>query len=156
MSGGGAAYEVLLVGWKLTGTGEVWIVQPLRRSTDASAALATLVPFGHYNIDDYALAPTNLFENTPWQSGPHLSLDLSDADREWLSSWEGMILWLSSPQLEDLGGCLGRGVMGSVKAQETFILRDERAAARSRRCRLVDMEWFRGKKQWKVEVKFVD
>ncbi|KAI2493678.1 hypothetical protein MHU86_20857 [Fragilaria crotonensis] len=130
-------HAVMIVGWKLTAFGEVWLVHPPR----ASAAIAKhksisdiLIPiaFGQFGIDTLCLAPASDLLDKAWQPGPFLDLNLSKWPDKWMD-WKKCDVHLTANELQRLSECLGTGFVAPPtatsgrKAPMRFVLRDERS-----------------------------
>lgn len=72
-------HYALIVGWKLTEYGSVWLVQSYNGETTFE------VPVGQCSIDETILVPKDDFSNVTWQCGPYYDKDMSSF-RGWLQS----------------------------------------------------------------------
>lgn len=155
-------HAVMIVGWKLTAFGEVWLVHPPR----ASAAIAKhksisdiLIPiaFGQFGIDTLCLAPASDLLDKAWQPGPFLDLNLSKWPDKWMD-WKKCDVHLTANELQRLSECLGTGFVAAAtatsgrKAPMRFVLRDEKKLAHSRAFCLRDVQWNPEKKMWKITI----
>ena len=149
----GKNHPVLVIGWKISNSGEVWLIQPLVRSTSATEMVKT-VTFGRFGIDDKLVAPTNSFYTYPWEPGPHFDLDFSKTP-EW-RSWPGIKKNITGKDLEKLGEILGdiNNIITASANKKIFVLRDRRKLAHSKTCYLKKIKFVTGTKPWCIEVSF--
>lgn len=77
----GKRHELLIVGWKLTAFGEVWLVHPLNGQMDPIR-----IAFGQFGVDDCCLAPKNSFESTKWQGDD----DETIKNLQMMNGWVGV------------------------------------------------------------------
>lgn len=102
-----ALKALLIVGWKASSVGEVWLVQPL--SPAAFFQKATLaVTMGQFGIARLCLAPTNNFENMAWEPGPYLDIASDFANVEVWQSWAGIDTSVTMEQYMKLIKQLGK------------------------------------------------
>jgi hypothetical protein len=141
----GKKHELLIIGWKLTAFGEVWLVKPLNERGGNLVHIA----FGQFGIDTTCLAPVNNFENVKWQSGP--SFNTTFGATEWMT-WPGMDMYVTSSELEALAECFKSGLVSAVSKKETFVIRDKKKKAHSRRYYLNELTWNKDKKMWSLGV----
>lgn len=148
-------HPVLIIGWRVTNVGNMWLCQPLKRRT--SDNIVVPVPFGQFGIDVSCLAPKNTFEHVPWQNGPYFDIDMSYAP-EW-RTWPSLRMHLSSQELEAFGECLdggtGMGIIGSYENKASFVVRHKGKFAHSRRCRLREVKFDKKLGKWLVSCTFV-
>ena len=148
----GKTYPVAIIGWEHTAFGEVWIIQPLIKNNYNDVQK---IAFRQFGIDEKVLAPTNNFENTPWQVGPYFDIDMSDTPfPEWVTSWHGVETAITSKELEKLGKMLGADFINASRQRTRFVIRDSKKIARSRACFLTKLEWQDGDKPWRMEVSY--
>jgi len=148
----GQKYPVLIVGWEHTAFGEVWNIQPLVKGRYLDVQK---IAFRQFGIDETCLAPTNNFNNTPWQSGPYFDVDMSDTPfPEWCTSWSGVETSITSKDLENLGDVLGEDFINAEKRRIRFVIRDRNNVAHSRACCLTKVKKEKGVKPWLVEVSY--
>ncbi len=148
----GETYPVAIIGWEHTVYGEVWIIQPLIKQ---SLVDVQKIAFRQFGIDETVIAPTNSFENTPWQVGPYFDIDMSDTPfPEWVTSWHGVETAITSDDLEKLGKMLGSDFINASRQRTKFVIRDSKKIARSRACFLTKLEWQPGEKPWRMEVSY--
>ncbi len=137
----------LIVGWKLTEFGEVWLVQ----SYDGNEILQ--VPVGQYSIDQTILAPKEDFFHTCWQQGPYFDRDMSNYV-DW-HEYKCITLVLKSFELEEFAEILnGKGIHEAVEDKQRIVIRDVKKKALSRSCVLSDIAWDKDAKIWKLTCVF--
>ena len=141
-------HPLLIVGWKLTAFGEVWLV--LLPYNDSIASVA----FGQFGIDDMCLAPESKLENMPCQSGPFLDLDMSGYPKDW-RTWSDIELYLSSSELESLSTSVNAGFVAAKEKKTRFVICDKNKLAHSRACNVKDIQWKETKKKWLVSIQFL-
>ena len=153
-------HPVLLIGWRVTNLGDLWLAQPLKRGPSDNKKTAICIPFGQFGIDTTILAPLNSFEHVPWQNGPYFDHDMSAAP-EW-RSWPSLRMHLSSSELERFAECVtgsggtdGGGLIGLHEKKSTFVVRHKEKFAQSRRCRLKEIRWDKKLGKWLVSFAFV-
>ena len=156
-------HALLIVGWKLTAFGEVWLVYPPDPSGAPKNRSVTdmLIPIavGQYHIDTLCLAPESALLDKAWQEGPFLDLNLSQWPDKWMS-WKKCDVHLTSNELQRLSECLGVGFVAAATSSPMagrpeparFVLRDEKKLAHSRAYRLKDVQWNPVKKMWKISI----
>lgn len=148
----GKTHELLIVGWKLTPFGEVWLAKSLKTKIDQQPIR---IAFGQFGVDDFCFAPTNSYENKSWQSAPFFddgNLRLSDG---WMS-WPGMTLHMDSSELEVLARCFSAGFNVAIAQRSPFVIREKKKIARSRRYHLEEVVWDKKKAMWRVKVSNVN
>jgi len=139
----------LIVGWRLTEFGEVWLVQ----SYTGKEILQ--VPVGQYSIDETIIAPKDSYVNVTWQQGPYYDNDMS-AFRGW-NQYDVMSLTLKSKELEELAEIFGEKAFHEViRDKVRFVIRDKKKNAHSRSCILDGIKWETDIKAWKVSFVFND
>lgn len=154
-------HAVMIVGWKLTAFGEVWLVHPpiLSDSMKNKSPFDCLIPiaFGQFGIDTLCLAPASDLLDKAWQPGPFLDLNLSKWPGVWMS-WKKCDVHLTANELQRLSECLASGFVSAAtgmpgrKGPSRFVLRDEKKLAHSRAFCLKDVQWNPDKKMWKITV----
>jgi hypothetical protein len=144
---------LLIVGWKLTAFGEVWLVHPPAAGSKQTQELIP-VAMGQFGIDDMCLAPESNLEDIAWQSGPFLDLNVSSWPPEW-RSWKKIDIHLSSSELESLFTCFNSGFVDAKEKKTRFVIRDKNKIAHSRACNVNDVCWDETKKKWKVSAQFI-
>lgn len=145
----GKKHELLIVGWKLTAFGEVWLAKSLRCGSYATETIQ--IAFGQFGVDDKCLAPTNSFENCPWQSGPYFDMDAISSSDEWMG-WSVMTAHISSTELEALARCFSIGLHAAIEQRSPLVIRDKNKVARSRLFRLTEIEWIIENARWEVHL----
>ena len=151
---------ILIVGWKVTEVGEVWLVQPLARpapigQTAPAQAAAVPIAMGQFGIDDLCLAPADSFENYPWEEGPYLDIDLSpDVCQVW-RTWSGIDTSLPAEQYLDLSKRLGRISFGPTGSTQLVTVREKDKVARSKKGKIEWIEWQEEENVMKVSVTYV-
>ena len=149
----GKMHELLIVGWKLTAFGEVWLANPLYSPPKANEN-PIRIAFGQFDIDDECLAPKASFENTPWQAGPYFDHKLSMVP-EW-RTWHGVDMQITSLNLEKLAACFDEGFYSAILNKKRFVIRDEAKFAHSRAAYLTEVTWNKAEKKWKVSASFTE
>lgn len=139
----------LLVGWKLTEFGEVWLVQSYHGNKLME------IPVGQYNIEETIIFPKDDFKNVTWQQGPYFDKDMSN-HKDWFECSE-IDFKLSSSELEDFVCIFGNlGISQIITDKVRFVIRDVNCVAHSRSCKLADVSFDRKKKMWKLLCSFND
>ncbi len=142
-------HYAIIVGWKLTEYGSVWLVQ----SYDAKSLME--VPVGRCSIDETILVPRDDYSNVTWQSGPYYDKDMSSF-KGWLQ-FESITLVLKSGDLEELAEVFEEKPFGEViQEQVRFVIRDKKRYAHSRSCVIQNLKWEKDIKAWKVICSFND
>ena len=149
----GKTHELLIVGWKLTAFGEVWLAKPLYSGPTVNEN-PIRIAFGQFDIDEECLAPKASFENTPWEAGPYFDHELSRVP-EW-RTWHGVEMRITSLDLEKLAGCFDEGFYSAILNKKRFVIRDEAKFAHSRAAYLTEVTWNKAEKKWKVSASFID
>mmetsp|Transcript_235 Transcript_235/g.378 ORF Transcript_235/g.378 Transcript_235/m.378 type:complete len:414 (+) Transcript_235:54-1295(+) len=139
----------MIIGWKLTEYGEVWLVQ----SYNGCEILH--VPVGHSDIEEIIIFPKNNFLSVTWQQGPYYDIDMSNF-RAW-HQYEELSLILKSHELEELAEVFGERPFHEVISERIrFVIRDKKKNAHSRSCFIDRLKWDRHSKVWHVVMKFID
>jgi hypothetical protein len=138
-------HPLLIVGWKLTACGEVWLVSPPQSDGD-------LIPVatGQFGIDDLCVAPESDLTEVEWQKGPHFDLDLSKWPMEW-TSWANVQFCVDSSKLEKLNQCFKGGFVAAKEQRMRFVIRDKTNRSNSRAVCLTEVEWDEEKKMWDID-----
>jgi len=144
-----SCHPLLIIGWKCTEFGEVWICNHLDGSKDH------IIAFGHFCIDETCIAPIDNFLNTPWQTGPYFDHDFSRVTEDW-REWPNLKMYLKSSDLERLATCFEPGFVNAVASEAHFELCDKHAKAHSRTCCLKEVGWDAERSKWRVTAGFVD
>lgn len=139
----------LIVGWKLTEFGEVWLVQ----SYFCDEIMH--IPVGQFNVEDTIVFPKDNFKNVTWQQGPYFDTDMSK-NNEWFVNPE-IELHLNSKELEDFVRMFGKvGIYQAITEKVRFVIRDTKCIAHSRSCNLKDITFDHHGQMWKVLCSFND
>ncbi len=139
----------LILGWKLTEFGEVWLVQ----SYHGKEILH--IPVGQFNIEETIIFPKDDFNQVTWQQGPYFDRDMSSSNR-WFESKEIGFL-LNPNELEDLVTIFGdSGIHQAITEKLRFVIRDIKCPAHSRSCRLQEVSFDQSMKRWKIVCAFND
>lgn len=144
----GATHPVLILGWKLSSFGEMWIIQTTRGNTEFP------IGFRQFGIDDVCIAPNSDFSDCAWQGGDKIFSDVSLTNSDWYS-WPGMLLKLSSEDFENLMSTINESILHAVDNKTEFVLRETPKIARSRTAFLVDITWDGSAKKWGIQMNFV-
>jgi hypothetical protein len=139
----------VVVGWKLTEFGEVWLVQSYRGNEVME------IPVGQFNVEETVIFPKSNFKNVTWQQGPYFDRDMPN-DNDWFESAQIEFV-LSSSELEDfvtIFGCLGIHQIISDKVR--FVIRDVKCVAHSRSCKVQEVTFDREIKMWRIICSFND
>lgn len=136
-------HPVLIIGWKLTTFGEVWLV---RSYDDSVVAIA----FGQFGIDEVCLAPESNLEHVSWQSGPFLDVDMSNWPTDWMT-WTTPDFFVDSAELENLSECFDEGFMTAKEKRSRFVVRDKNKRAHSRVWYLEEIKWSAMDKKWNIK-----
>lgn len=141
----GKVHELLIIGWKLTAFGEVWLAKPLNGQVEPIR-----VAFGQFGIDNLVLAPKKSFENTPWQPKPFF--EIAQTSDEFLTR-PSMEMQISSSEMEELSGTLKGGLIVEARDQrEAFVVARKGKVAQSHRYCLTEVKWLKEERLWKVTV----
>ncbi len=139
----------LIVGWKLTEFGEVWLVQSYHGSEMMH------IPVGQFNIEETIVFPKDNFKNVSWQQGPYFDKDMSN-NLDWFKT-PHLELNLSSNELEDFVSMFGSvGIHQIITDKVRFVVRDAKCIAHSRSSRVKEVTFDRKTKLWKVSCSFND
>jgi len=139
----------IIIGWKLTDLGEVWLVR------NYAGTKILEIPFGKYNIADTIIAPKDNFNNTTWQKGPHFDMDMSTV-KDWLQL-KTIDLLLKSSEFEVFAKSFGGiGLNEAILKKTRFVVRDEKRNAHSRTSNLREVTWEQEKSMWRIAILFCD
>lgn len=139
----------MIIGWKLTEYGEVWLVQ----SYNGSEILQ--IPVGQSSIEETILAPKNSFLFVTWQDGPYYDKDMTDF-KGW-HQYKEFSMVMKSHDLEELAEIFGERPFHEVISDRIrFVIRDKKKNAHSRSCFIDRLQWDRDLKVWHVVCKFID
>jgi hypothetical protein len=147
----GKQHEMLIVGWKFTTLGEVWLLKPLFGGLTAKKMIR--VAFCQFGVDNAVMVPKSSFENEFWQEGPYLSLPFFDAG--W-RNWSGVAAHVSSESLEGLAMNLGEGLFSAVTNKSRVVICDKKSTAHSRAGTITEVSWDREKNKWKIDIAWKD
>jgi len=141
-------HPVIIVGWNMTSTGELWRAQAL---TGEPFEVGT----GQFGISDSVLAPPlPTLETIPWQSqGPYLDLNMPSVlglSKDW-RELRHMSISISATELETMVSLLNGGFQKAIKEKQTIVIRDKNKKAYSRRYTLREVTMGDGGK-WKISV----
>jgi len=139
----------LIIGWKLTEYGEVWLVQSYNGTEIFQ------VPVGRYTIEETILAPKDNYLHVTWQQGPYYDKDMMNFNG-W-SNYEDIALILKTHELEELVEIFGDKPFHEVIVEKTrFVIRDKKKHAHSRSCSLTSLNWDKESKTWQAQCTFND
>ena len=144
----GKKHELLIVSWKLTEFGQVWLAKSLKNGNDEQPVH---IAFKQFGVDDICLAPTNWIENIPWQSGPYFDRNITSKSDVWMS-WSTMFMCMDSTKLEALARCFSTGLHAAIEQRSPLVIRHKNKVTRSRQYHLTEVEWNKEKACWKVDV----
>jgi len=145
----GDTHPLLIVGWKFTKFGDVWVVNHLDYN------LEHMIAFGHFDIDKRCIAPMRSFEHDSWQAGPYFRFDFSN-NPTWRDN-ESFAMLMPSSRLELLAACFDNaGLHEVIDNNVHFELCDQTKMAHSRTCVLKELTWDSNANLWKVFVEFTD
>jgi hypothetical protein len=138
----------IIIGWKLSEFGEVWLVQ----TYDGKHVLE--IPFGSYSIDETILAPKDDFLNITWQQGPYFDQDLSKFP-DWCN-YKAITFMLKSEELENFCemSLEGKSFLEAISNKTRIVVRDKSKPAHSRSCFLEDIKWDKNMKMWNLMFRF--
>jgi len=144
----GDKHPVLIVGWKLSFFGEMWLVRSVKDSHRD-----IMIAMNQMRIDDECWAPVNKFDQIPWQDDSKV-LDYSMVFGDWYS-WSSMKLHYENlSELSGLLSKLGCGICAASTNKTRFLLRDKEKIARSRWAYLQEISWHEELQHWEVTVGF--
>jgi hypothetical protein len=149
--------EMLIVGWEMTCTGEVWLCQsslqhvstldtPLpNNSTSKNFTRIACCQFG---IDDKCIAPkSRILDHICWQAGPYFDVDFSDSP-EW-REWEEIELPLVDSELKKMFHIFFPHGFSKVFSDKTHIvLRDMNKPAHCNTYKASDLKWKDSTNEW--------
>ena len=141
-------HAVLIVGWKQTAFGEMWLIRSSKISRDIPVSM------GQYSIEAEVLAPSNDFSDTPWQNEDK-AFDVPDLPDNWYSLSK-LNTPASSEELESLFRNLKCSWSKAVSSKMPFVIRQAEKKARSRYAHLTDIEWDESTRQWQLHSTFCD
>jgi len=139
----------LIIGWKLTEYGEVWLVQIY------NGVEIFEIPVGRYAIEEIILAPKDKYLHITWQQGPYHDKDMTHF-HGW-HNYEDIALILKTNELEELAEIFGNKPFHEVIVEKTrFVIRDKKKPSHSRSCSLTSLKWDKNLKVWQVQCTFND
>lgn len=144
----GQNHAVLIVGWKQTAFGEMWLVWSLKGNEDIPISI------GQYALEEDVLAPSSDLSDRPWQN-QEKAFDLNDLPGDWYT-WPSFATSEVSGKLESLFKALGCSWATALSSKTPFVVREAKNIARSRYAHLTDIEWIESEKQWKISANFCD
>jgi len=140
-------HALLIVGWKVSSFGEMWLVRSIRGNNDIPIAI------GQYSIEEDVIAPkSDLFRN-PWQPVDR-SFDVDLSGFDWYT-WTGISTNIDSTKLEPLFKALGCSWAKALNLRKRFYIREKGKEAKSREAYLTNIEWMENK-MWKISATFCD
>jgi len=145
--------DYLIIGWTQLPAGEVWLVRPLhQRGTVVPSPVH--VAIGQFGIDECCLAPTNDFDNIPWEDGPYYDGNMKGCEEKWRTCTK-IIFFLSSwAELEPIMKTVG--TINTNSSSPNITIRNKEKIAHSRKGRLRSFGWIEEKKKWKLCFEFID
>jgi hypothetical protein len=147
----GKLHPILLVGWTMTSSGELWKVQALDGGTFE-------LGMGNFEVSTSVLAPPDdILETIPWQStGPYFDLNMPSVQsgRDW-RDLRHMSISISAKELETFSKLLEGGFQNAIKNKQSFVIRDKNKLAYSRRYTLREIATGDSGK-WKISVSLAD
>ena len=97
------------------------------------------------------LVPKNSFDNHPWQHAKEY-VDAHTAERpDWLH-WPGMSLFMNDSELKSLGKCIKVGIHRAIQEERSFVVRDVKKIARSRKFIMKEVTYNELSGKWKVDL----
>ena len=144
----GEIHPVIIVGWTISSTGELWKVQSL---SGEPFEIGT----GQFHVSDKVLAPpVSTLESIPWQSqGPYLDLNMPSVmglSKDW-RDLRHMSISISAKELETFVGMLDGGFQKAIQEKQSFVVRDKNKRAYSRRYTLREVNTSDNGK-WKISI----
>ena len=145
-------HPVIIVGWSMKSTGEVWKVQAL---TGDPFEIGT----GQFHVSDTVLAPpVPVLETIPWQSrGPYMDLSMPSVlgvSKDW-RDLRHMSVSISPKELETFVSLLDGGFQKAIQEKQTFVVRDKNKKAYSRRYTLREVTTGDNGK-WKISISLAE
>jgi len=143
----GGNHALLIVGWKLSAFGEMWLARSIRGSHDIPIAI------GQFSIEDKVLAPTNDFSQYAWQNEKK-AFDMEGIGQYDWYSWGRLECSISDGRLSALFQALGCSVSEALKKENYVVVRDAKKKARSRAAYLKNITWVEDTKSWSIKLSF--
>jgi len=126
----GKQHELLIVGWKFTTSGEVWLAKPMHGGLAAEKTIH--VAFGQFGVDDAVMAPESSFENEYWQEGLYDPC-YCNAIPEW-RRWTGRAMYMTGEELKALAISIHAGFHSAIQNKSRLVICDKKKIAHSRTC----------------------
>jgi len=145
----GDSHAILIVGWKLSAFGEMWLVRSVRGSNEIPISM------GQFSIEDEVLAPANDFSQWTWQDESKAFDVYSLGSTDWYT-WTALELHEKSESLEKLFKVLGCKMSKALSHKIRFVLRDGNKKSRSRWAYLTDLEWEEENKWWNISLQLCE
>ncbi|CAB9499748.1 expressed unknown protein [Seminavis robusta] len=141
-------HAILIVGWKQTAFGEMWLVRSYKGSQDIPIAM------GQFSLEEEVLEPDAPMSIFPWQD-EEKCFDHDNLPDIWYSQ---SAIWMpcKEDQLQNLFKALGCSVHTALRKKIEFVIREEDVPARSRYAYLTDLEWVQEEKEWLAHATFCD
>lgn len=142
-------HPVLIVGWKQTPYGEVWLIKPFdMKNTTYTRPLTIPIACGQNGIEDNCIAPVNTFENVAWEDGPYFDINVSSTP-EWRTRTG---VDHTESHLDNLGDIFKDGLIAASKNKSRIVVRDVNKKAHSKAGYLEEIKRVDGK--WKITIFF--
>lgn len=146
----GKCHPILIVGWRLSAFGEVWLVRSFRGPKDVDIPIA----IGQFAMEDEVLAPMDDFSNVSWQDESRaVDVNFSHLKDNWYT-WSNITFDQSITELGPFFGKLGCSFSTALSQRTKFLVRDAQRKARSRNAYLTDISWDDENNRWKVNATF--
>jgi len=115
---------------------------------------------GQFDISKTVLAvPTHILETIPWQSqGPYLDLNMPSVGGGVSKDWRDlrhMSISISAEELETLVSLLDGGFQKAIQSKQSFVVRDKKKKAYSRRYTLREVTTG-DKGKWKISISLAE
>jgi len=146
-------HPVLIVGWKLTAFGEMWLLQNLCATNLHDIDANISIGVSQFFIEDEVIAPLGNFEEKYWQRGPYLHIDLSRC-REW-RTWTGFTHKLSDIQFKELAAAYPGGFIEAYNNKTKVELCNSKKHCESKACYLKEFSYDTTSKMWSVELGYL-
>ena len=149
-------HEMLIVGWALTTSGEVWLCQPLIPEAVSSkdkvysdnTDLFIPISMGQFGFDVLCTAPKreNL-DHLCWQVGPYFDVDFKDTP-DW-REWGELELPLVDMELKGIFQTFFPGGFAKACSEGSpIVLRDKNKIAHSDTFVVTDLKWVETSNEW--------
>lgn len=144
------SHALLLVGWKVSQWGEMWLVRSFVGITDIH------IPIGQYAIEENVVGPTNDFSNEPWQEDDaFVDVSFKGVADDWYN-WSKCRFYLSHTELATFFRTMNMSMSTIIFEKKKFLCRDKDKKARSRQAYMEDLEWKEDNQKWCISSKFCD